>query len=358
MTILQDFAVLNPMCEEDHVKLLQLWQEWPKREIFAHPDYVRLVAIGVGSPRLAVFRLGSATVLYPFVLRDIVLNNQETQSFDIISPYGYSGMFTIGDSDRYRLAHAFHEQFESWCTQNGIVSEFVRMSLFPEELLPYPHSLTHRSENVIVPLFVDEEKIWMSYEAKVRKNVKKALRSNVHIQLDHTGDTLESFFRIFESTLTRREAHESYFHSLGFFQGLSSSLHGNYVYANAIYRDTVVSTELVLISANAIYSFLGGTDASSFEVRPNDLLKHEVCLWARSQGKQYYVLGGGYRKDDGIFRYKKSFAPHGVVPFYSGERIFDQKTYDCLVELALKERRDTEKAEIMDPSFFPLYRVS
>ena len=33
------------------------------------------------------------------------------------------------------------------------------------------------------------------------------------------------------------------------------------------------------------------------------------------------MLGGGYGADDGIFRYKRSFAPHGLVPFFVGRRV-------------------------------------
>ena len=84
----------------------------------------------------------------------------------------------------------------------------------------------------------------------------------------------------------------------------------------------VVSTELVLLSRHSAYSFLGGTLANAFAHRPNDLLKFEIIRWAKKRAKRYFVLGGGYQGEDGIFQYKQSFASKGQVPYFLGGQIF------------------------------------
>ena len=58
------------------------------------------------------------------------------------------------------------------------------------------------------------------------------------------------------------------------------------------------------------------------------------------------MLGGGYEDGDGIFRYKRSFAPHGLVPFFVGRRILDPDLYADLTR-----RHGGGEAE-----FFPAYR--
>jgi lipid II:glycine glycyltransferase (peptidoglycan interpeptide bridge formation enzyme) len=118
--------------------------------------------------------------------------------------------------------------------------------------------------------------------------------------------------------------------------------------------DRVVSTELVLISAENVYSFLGGTDSAHFEMRPNDLLKFEIMRWAKTAGKKNFVLGGGYTPNDGVFRYKQAFAPQGVVPFYVGQRILDPQSFERLV--AERRRTAPYAGESMD--FFPAYRAA
>jgi hypothetical protein len=59
------------------------------------------------------------------------------------------------------------------------------------------------------------------------------------------------------------------------------------------------------------------------------------------------VLGGGYGADDGIFRYKRSFAPRGLVPFFTGSRILEPELYDELTARVGNTR---------DGAFFPAYR--
>src|ERR1035438_1807073 len=118
--------------------------------------------------------------------------------------------------------------------------------------------------------------------------------------------------------MDRRNAGEAYYFPREYFERIHADLKGQFAYFHALIGGAVVSTELVLVSAQRVYSFLGGTDAAWFHVRPNDLLKVEIMNWARSAGKTEFVLGGGYARGDGIYRYKLSFAPSGSVPFSIG----------------------------------------
>ena len=106
-------------------------------------------------------------------------------------------------------------------------------------------------------------------------------------------------------------------------------------------------------SANHLYSFLGGTLAEAFAERPNDLLKHEIILWGRQAGKRAFVLGGGFAPDDGIYRYKKSFAPNGSAPFCVGRRIHNAAAYTRLIE----SRRRWQSGWAPRNGYFPEYRA-
>ena len=155
--------------------------------------------------------------------------------------------------------------------------------------------------------------------------------------------------------MSRRSAAGSYYFARRFFERIVEKMKGSYVFAHSFYRGEIVSTELVLVSTTAIYSFLGGTSESAFHVCPNDLLKYEVMQWARAKGQRYFVLGGGYEPDDGIFRYKRAFAPEGVRGFYIGMKILDDATYERLVRERV-ERTEQCLASLPREGFFPLYR--
>lgn len=90
-------------------------------------------------------------------------------------------------------------------------------------------------------------------------------------------------------------------------------------------------------------------------MRPNDLLKYEIMRWARGLGKQHFVLGGGYRPNDGIYRYKLSFAPLGAVPFFTGTRVLNMQLYDTLVQNAAAVGCQSSGNKASD--YFPAYRA-
>ncbi|MEX2646387.1 MAG: GNAT family N-acetyltransferase [Gaiellaceae bacterium] len=311
----------------DDPRWLSMWEAWPEREVHAHPEYVRLFEDG-GRALCAV----ADGVLYPFLLR--------ADPVDVISPYGYGGAFRTGDAD----ADAFWRAFDAWAAEQGAVSELVRFSLFPERLLPYPGEREPRLVNVVRDLEPSADELWMDYEHKVRKNVNKARRSGLRVEIDQAGARLDEFVRLYEHTLDRRGASTRYRFPRAFFERIRDRLAGQFAFAHVLDGERVVSSELALLSATSAYSFLGGTDESAFELRPNDLLKHELMLWAKEAGKRRFVLGGGHEADDGIFRYKRSFAPHGLVPFEIGMRIFDPERY-----AELSRGRET--------TLFPAYRV-
>ncbi|HEY0150770.1 MAG TPA: GNAT family N-acetyltransferase [Longimicrobium sp.] len=351
------FGVLDAAVPEERREWLAMWEAWPRREVFAHPDYVALYAEeGTGRARCAVLRSGGASVLYPFIQRDLrgekFWDPSVGRASDLISPYGYGGACAWGDAPA-DLAAAFWARFDEWARGERVVSEFVRFSLFPEILLHYPGTREERQDNVVRSLDLDEERMWMDFEHKVRKNVKRAQRSGVTVELDPDGARLDDFLRIYQSTMDRREADSRYYFPQSYFERLQGGLPGQYMYFHALLGGEVVSTELVLVSAENVYSFLGGTDPEAFATRPNDLLKHEIIRWAAGEGKRRFVLGGGYQKDDGIYRYKLAFAPGGATPYHVGYRVLDPELYAALS----RNRPGDPVPEASAGGYFPAYRA-
>jgi CelD/BcsL family acetyltransferase involved in cellulose biosynthesis len=322
------------------------WAESPGREVFAHPAWARLNAAG-GRPLAAIWDGEGGRVLYPFVLYETA----SERATDVRTPYGYGGPVFWG-ADRAAAARAFWPRFDAWAAEAGVVAEVVRFSLFDEDLLAYPGAREERLRNAVRRLDLEPEELWMDVAHKVRKNVKKAGRAGVQVGYDPAGADLDEFLRVYAATMTRRKARPDYRFPRAYFERLLEELPGSVAFFHARHGGRLVATELVLISERNVYSFLGGTDESAYELRPNDLLKWEIVLWAREAGKERYVLGGGSERDDGVFRYKLSFAPRGEVPFFIGTRILRPDMYERLVD---ERRRDP--AWKPRPGFFPLYRA-
>jgi len=116
-------------------------------------------------------------------------------------------------------------------------------------------------------------------------------------------------------------------------------------------------TVLLCCSVGHLYSFFGGNNPEALPLGINDLVQFAIIEWGREQGFRSFVLGGGFRPDDGIYRYKRAFATDGVVPFNVGRWILDPVLYATLMD----HRRGWEETLGLDwrPSeaFFPAYRA-
>jgi len=354
------FRIFDATNPADLAAWLDSWQAWPEREVFANPYYTSLYASAHARALCAAWQCGSLNVMYPFVLRDLTGEPYWDKSlgpaFDITSVYGYSGPYAWGEERQGNAASQFWLDFDAWAIQQNIVAEFVRFTLFERMLLPYPGEKRAVADHLVRTLAPSEEALWMEFEHKVRKNVNKAIRSGVEIEVDTRGERLGAFLEIYEHTMKRRAALDEYYFGREFFERLHANLPTEFVYMHAYQGGRIVSTELVLVSRTNVYSFLGGTREEAFAVRPNDLLKVEIMKWAKSQGKQHFVLGGGYQKGDGIYRYKESFAPAGQVPYYLGGRIFRQEIYDALVSRKAALSGAVGQQWSPRPGFFPAYR--
>lgn len=348
--------VLDATVSEQRARWLDLWDSWPDREVLAHPDYVRLFATSAERPICAAYRADKGTILLPMLLRPVASERwaaDDELSVDAVTPYGYGGAFAWNVGPQ--AVENFWDAFDAWAEREHMVTLFARLSLFPEQIAPFRGTIEERFGNVVRDLTSDGESIWRDYAHKVRKNVNKARRAGLVVERDEVGARLDAFLDIYYHTMDRRSAAELYYFPREFFERIVRDLRGQFAFFHVLYERRVVSTELVLVSDHRLYSFLGGTRAEAFDLRPNDLLKHEVIEWGRSVGKRAFVLGGSGRPD-GILRYKLGFAPGGERPFFVGFRVLDKPGCARLVQ----QRRQWERVRgaAWDPSegFFPPYR--
>ena len=354
-----EFQIWDAADPQNRKAWIDRWAHWPSREIFGHPDYVRLYAGPHTRALCAAASAAGSYVMYPFLLRSLADEPYCDVSLgdctDIATPYGYGGPFGWGHRWSPDTLRAFWLEVDAWAARSRVVSEFVRLSLFSETLVEYPGDRRSTADNVVRALKSQDE-LWRDFEYKVRKNVNKARASGVTVRIDERGDHLDDFLAIYTSTMSRRNAQESYYFPREYFERIHTDLKGQFAYFHAFVGGSMVSTELVLVSADRIYSFLGGTDAAWFHVRPNDLLKVEIMNWAHSVGKTEFVLGGGYAPGDGIYRYKLSLAPGGRVPFSVGHRVLNAGAYEALLR-ARHRFAATQSAEWKpNPEYFPAYR--
>lgn len=327
----------------------------PVPDIHYRPEYCALFRDS-GEPRLFEYREGNSTIYYPFLLRKInlipgleeLLDQEEL--YDITSPYGYGGPLAEGAPSNSTWLN-FYNCFAEYCKQQNIITEFIRFHplLGNHRPLSGVIPVERVSSVVVLNLNQSKEKIWAGYARNNRKNINKALREGVGVLIEETPRHFEDFMHIYRHTLERNQADKFYYFDHRFFQQIHRELQGHFIYAHAYKGSRIISSELLLFNDTYLHSYLGGTLEQFFPLRPNNLLKHEVAMWAQSRGIKYFVLGGGRSDNDGIFRYKRSFAPGGVHDYYVGKQVHNKAVAEKLARLVAGSNGTMD-------GFFPAYR--
>jgi hypothetical protein len=311
---------------------------------------------GDGEPLLFYYQGINTRAINVIMIRDIAISEAFNDvitigtMFDVSTPYGYGGLWIEGSE-----YDEVNKAYDLFCREYGFISEFVRFHLYSNAQANYTGTTETRTHNVVRNLDLSIDEVFMDFEHKVRKNIKRAICSDLRVEIDNTGDRLEEFLRIYYLTMDRSNANENFYFTKEFFNQINKMM-GNYMYIHVLHGEEIISSELILYGTENCYSFLGGTNKEYFNMRPNDLLKYEVIKWGKEKGLKRFILGGGYGEDDGIFRYKKSFAPNGIVDFYVGKKIINKDEYMKLINIKKKNVNVNDlNADLMD-GFFPKYR--
>ncbi|WP_025739885.1 GNAT family N-acetyltransferase [Aquimarina pacifica] len=303
----------------------------------------------------------TAIIVMPFIIREISYNNTSSPYYDVISPWGYCGPIMQESVISEDLVE-FWEQVDQWYAENNIVTEFVRFSLNGNHQ-HYSGSIVKTLSNIRGNLFSNFEEQWTAFNPKVRNNYRKAIQYNLDFKIFHnkeiTTDLIKIFNYIYVDTMNRNNADSTHFFSDTYFENLILSNLENFSIAVAYYEDIPISVELIISYKQTIYAFLGGTNAEYFSYRPNDFLRVKIIEWAINAQKKNYVLGGGVKDGDGLYRSKKALFPKDEPAiFYTGRKIINQEVHEELCLACNKEKYLNLSKEDFDTHFFPFYRSS
>ena len=325
------------------------------KNVFASMDYALITEQHLFyHAALFVYRYHGTLVVYPLFLRSLAQlpfsDDFHAGVWDSASP-PYTGPICISNSDEAwetPFCHSLRECFSS----NRVVAEFAHLHPWNAFTGSGTGNLQHDRDIIYVDLSLSADQLWKkSFAHSCRKNINRARRERVRVIEAKTHDQIREFHRIYTDTMRRNGAKNEYFYSLSYFLKIFERMKENSRFVLAYHREKVVAGTLYLHDDRDVYSFLGGTDLSSQSVRPNNAVIYETILWGRAQGKKRLILGGGYRPQDGIFRFKATFSPLRA-PFHTFKQIHDATAYGTLC----RAWSAFYKKPVETGGFFPVYR--
>ncbi len=155
-------------------------------------------------------------------------------------------------------------------------------------------------------LSAELEKIARSFRSSTWRNIKRAEREGVEVQLDTTKCALDVYYRLHCIT---RKRHGIPPQPKRFFDNIYRHVidPGNGFVARAIFRGRVVAASVFLhFGTKAVYKF-GASLPDHEHLRPGNLIMWEAIKWYASRGFDALSLGRTDRDDAGLMQFKNGW---------------------------------------------------
>jgi serine/alanine adding enzyme len=323
------------------------------KSVFGSLEFALLAARHFGvSPRLLVMHFDHAPVVYPFFLRplDKLAFHHAVTGWDAVTPE-FTGPFGLTDA----AATQFSESLSSAFRELGAVTEFMHLHPWDIEAGLLQNGVVKFNREVVwVDVTLSTDDLWENhFSYACRKNIRRSQAEKVCVFQASTAGDIKEFHRIYRLTMDRNQALSTYYFPLEYFSDIFETLpaHSRFVMAES--AGQVIAATLYMYDEQNVYSYLGGADYAFQSMRPTNAIVYETIDWARRAGKRRLILGGGYRPDDGIFKFKASFSSLRK-PFYTYQRVHLPEQYAQL-EHGWRQHFGGSAEQV---AYFPSYRTA
>ena len=299
------------------------------------------------------------SVFLPHLIRNVSnFNNSHTQKLsDLISPYGYCGPLikqkcntNFPDSFITSSLHQFFKDYHNYCKEKNYVCEFIRYhplctnNQFFDEIIN-----NFRSGSVIyINLNDTMDALYGNIKKGTRYNIRTTEKRGCKIEFvdNPSKDDITDFLKCYREMLLRNNAPEKYNFDRKFIEDTFSLLDAFML--KATYQGNCVGAYIYLKGPKILHNHLGGALRLK-GIFPGDLIYMKAIEFAKKEGFEYFMLGGGTGTDDSLFKYKLNFSSL-IKPFYIGKMVYLPEIYNKLVE---------EKNLLnVNSDYFPKYRYN
>lgn len=322
-------------------------------DIYWLSGYVKAFQIhGDGEPLLISYDNGKIRGINVVFKRDIadspkfVGKINKGEFYDLATPYGYGGWLIEGtdSSDLF-------SEYEAYCKEERIVSEFVRFHPVVEndKAAQKAYDVVKLGKTVTMDLSTPDT-IWENIISKNRNMIRKAQKNGICILNGRSAELYEEFRFIYNKTMDKDNADEYYYFKPEFYRSILMDLPYNAQVFYAMLDDQIIAGSIMLVANGRMNYHLSGSLKEYSNLAPTNLLLYYAALWGSYNGCKTLYLGGGVGSgEDSLFKFKKAFNRQDDCHYFCiGRKIFDKDAYEKLVAL----RED----DVLNDNFFPLYR--
>ena len=177
-------------------------------------------------------------------------------------------------------------------------------------------------------LIQNEQKLLSSFRSSTKRNIKKAAKGGVKVEILNSLESVKEFYRL--NCLTRRE-HGLPPQPYGFFKKLFEHIISKKMgfVAIAFHKNRAVAGNIYLnFGGKAIYKY-GASDRKYLNMRPNNIVMWEAIKWYAQKGFKTFSLGRTELENQGLLQFKRGWG--------SKEETLNYYRYDLMRDSFLAE---------------------
>lgn len=323
-------------------------------DIYFEPNYGEICEnIERGKSEVFYFESEYGSIQHMFIKREIPTKINGEIYYDLITPYGYGGpvITKCEEGKRGILISSFIDDFQRYCSDNKIVSEFVRFHPIVDNASDFKecYTVTHDRNTVGTDLAKYEDPFQKEFSKSCRKRIRRALKDGVSYKVTKNPDDVGRFKEIYYATMDRNNASDFYYFDETYFDRCIEYFPNNLLLVEALFEEKTIAMGFYFIYRDFIHIHLSGTLSEYLYLSPAYILRYAVTEWGKENGYQLIHHGGGRTKDpeDTLYQFKKRFGNNTEFQFYTGRKIWNNEIYNELCE-----KNNVYK----ETDFFPAYR--
>jgi|SRR5690625_1817950 len=290
-------------------------------------------------------------IRHSFIKREIPFKINDQNFYDIVTPYGYGGPLILESDNKNQLVTEFEREFQNYCDQNNIVSEFIRFHPILANYKEFQdiYYTIYLRNTVGTSLKYDENPFNIEFSKSTRKTVRRSFKSGLSYRIIEQPQDLSTFMKIYYSTMSRNNASGYYYFDEKYFEKCLKYFKQNMILVEVVYDGKVIASSINFRSNNTVHVHLSGTLTDYINMSPAYIIKFGTLEWAKENGMKLIHYGGGTsnNQNDSLYNFKKKFTKNTEFEFHIGKKVWNQDIYNSLCS---KVNVDN------DSDFFPAYR--
>lgn len=346
----------------------QRWQEilaQLRHDVYHLPEYVEIEAQRSNAQAEAiVITQGENIFFVPYLLRSCQdlfdLSDLSEDCFDVLSPYGYPGfLWHIEESSLATFLPLALQSLQDTLKSRGVCSAFFRLHPILSSDLhsenESPNLFIDNGETVSIDLTLTENELWAHTRKGHQSTINKCKRLGLESKVVPFEDHIDTFLEIYNETMDRVVAKESYYFGQDYFLELLKL--GDRLHLGIVELEgQTICASLFFECGGIVQAHLGGTRTEFLKCSPFNLLLHDMRLWAKERGNTFLHIGGGVggSKEDKLYTFKSGFSRQRHR-FITARFVIDPEKYDHLINLRA-QTLGISSTQLLETDFFPAYR--